>query len=202
MARNVERQVLQDPPVARFLFGDTRVAWVWLLLRLYVGYSWIDASLHKLSSAGWMSDGSALAGFWKGAVAAPDGKPVVAFDWYRSFLLMMLNGGHYVWFAKLVAVGEFMIGLGLILGAFVGVAALFGAFMNWNFIMAGSASTNGMLLVLAVLLVLAWKVAGYWGLDRFLLRAVGTPWAPGELIQRANPGILRPAPQSAPGVRT
>jgi len=197
MARSVENHVFEDPPVARFLFGDTRMAWFWLLVRLYLGYSWIDASLHKVTSASWMSNGTALAGFWKNAVAAPNGKPVVAFDWYRSFLQMMLDGGHYVWFAKLIAVGELMIGIALIVGAFVGIAAFFGAFMNWNFIMAGSASTNGLLLVLAIFLVLSWKIAGYWGLDRFLLRSLGTPWAPGELIQRVAPGGVRPTTEAA-----
>ena len=32
----------------------------------------------------------------------------------------------------------------LILGAFTGIAAFFGAFMNWNYIMDGSASTNAL----------------------------------------------------------
>ena len=63
-------------------------------------------------------------------------------------------------------------------GLFVGVAAFFGAFMNWNFIMAGSASTNGFLAVVAIFLVLAWKVAGYYGLDYYLLPRLGTPWQP------------------------
>jgi thiosulfate dehydrogenase [quinone] large subunit len=49
--------------------------------------------------------------------------------------------------------------------------------MNWNFVMAGSASANGLYLVAAILLVLAWKVAGYYGLDYFLLRRLGTPWS-------------------------
>ena len=31
-------------------------------------------------------------------------------------------------------------------------------------------------LLAALLLILAWKVAGWWGLDRFLLPALGTPW--------------------------
>ncbi|MBT4003565.1 MAG: hypothetical protein HOF10_09660 [Chloroflexi bacterium] len=48
--------------------------------------------------------------------------------------------------------------------------------MNWNFMMAGSASTNPMLFVVALGLILAWKVAGYIGADRFLLRWIGTPW--------------------------
>jgi thiosulfate dehydrogenase [quinone] large subunit len=75
-----------------------------------------------------------------------------------------------------VAYGEFLIGIGLILGAFTGIAAFFGAFMNWNFMMAGSASTNPLLFVIAIGLVLAWKVSGYIGADYVLLRFLGTPW--------------------------
>jgi len=51
-----------------------------------------------------------------------------------------------------------------------------GAFMNLNFMLAGSASTNPVLLLLGFLIVLAWKTAGYIGLDRFLLPLLGTPW--------------------------
>ena len=47
--------------------------------------------------------------------------------------------------------------------------------------MAGSASTNGWLGILAIFLILAWKVAGWYGLDRWLLPILGTPWQPGEL---------------------
>ncbi len=53
-----------------------------------------------------------------------------------------------------MAYGEFLIGVALILGAFVGIAAFFGALLNWNFIMAGAASTNGMLFAIAVVLML------------------------------------------------
>jgi len=52
--------------------------------------------------------------------------------------------------------------------------------MNWNFIMAGAASTNAVLFTLAILLVLAWKVAGYYGLDYYLLPLFGTPWSAEE----------------------
>jgi thiosulfate dehydrogenase [quinone] large subunit len=72
--------------------------------------------------------------------------------------------------------------LGLILGAFTGFAAFFGGMMNWNFIMAGSASTNGLLFAIATWLVLAWRNAGWIGLDRWLLPLVGTPWKNHRLI--------------------
>lgn len=77
---------------------------------------------------------------------------------------------------KVVAFGETAVGIGLILGAFVGVAALAGGFMNMNFMLAGSASSNPVLLILAIVLILAWKTAGYIGLDRYLLPIFGTPW--------------------------
>jgi thiosulfate dehydrogenase [quinone] large subunit len=52
----------------------------------------------------------------------------------------------------LIAYGEVLIGIALIVGAFVGIAAFFGAFLNWNFVMAGAASTNAVLFTLAILL--------------------------------------------------
>ena len=88
-----------------------------------------------------------------------------------------MNSGSYVWFAKLVAFGEFLVGVGLIVGGFVGIAAFFAALMNWSYIMAGSTSSNPLLLIGAVVLILAWKTAGYYGLDFFLLPRLGTPWS-------------------------
>src|SRR6266508_3703905 len=168
---------LPDPPLAHMLFSTTKFAWLWAIVRIFLGYEWVSASLHKISDPKWVSTGEALKGFWAGAVKIPEqGKPAITYDWYRSFLQFMLDQQAYTWFAKLVAYGEFLIGVALIVGAFVGIAAFFGAFMNWNFIMAGAASTNGMLFVIAVVLMLAWKVAGWYGLDRFLLPLVGTPW--------------------------
>src|SRR5262245_14897684 len=160
----ITHREVQDPPLARFLFSNTRMAWVWLAVRLYLGYQWIEAGTHKLTPA-WLNGGEALKGFWENAVKIPEaGRPAIAFDWYRNFIQFMLDTGAYAWFAKLVVAGEILIGLGLIVGAFVGIAAFFGALLNWNFIMAGAASTNAVLFTLAILLILAWKTAGYIGL--------------------------------------
>lgn len=178
--------IVEDPPFARMLFSDTRFAWVWVVIRVLLGLSWLDAASHKLSDPGWMQTGEALKGFWERIVVIPEqGRPAIAYDWYRSFIQGMLDAGSYVWFAKLVAIGELTIGIALIIGAFVGIAAFFGAFMNWNFIMAGSASTNGFLGLAAILLVLAWKVAGYYGVDYYLLPRLGTPWK-GHKVEEAK----------------
>lgn len=174
-------RIVEDPPLARFLFSDVRMAWLWTVVRVLIGISWLQAGLHKVSDPSWMQTGEALKGFWTGALAIPDGgKSKIAFDWYRQFLQGLMDSGSYVWFAKLVAVGEVLVGVALIVGAFVGIVAFFGAFMNWNYIMAGTASTNPLLLIGAIALILAWKTAGYYGADFFLLRYLGTPWQHGK----------------------
>lgn len=169
--------VIENPPLARLLFDDTRLAVVWLVVRVLVGWEWLQAGWHKLSDPGWVSTGEALKGFWTRIAAVPEtGSPAIKYDWYRSFIQGMLDSGAYTWFAKVIAFGETAIGVALILGAFVGVAAFFAGFMNWNFLMAGSTSSNPILFVGALALVLAWKIAGYYGADRYLLRLLGTPW--------------------------
>ena len=104
----------------------------------------------------------------------------------------------YTWFAKIISYGELLVGIALILGAFTGIAAFFGGLMNWNFMMAGSASTNPMLFLIAVGLILAWKVAGYVGADYFLLRYLGTPWQGERVPVETNP-ILKPETKPMPG---
>ncbi len=133
MNKNVSQ--IQDPPVARFLFSDTRMAVVWLIVRLYVGYQWLEAGWHKVQDPGWMSGGASLLGFWQNVakVPAPPARAPISFDWYRNFIQLLIDNGTYDWFAKLVALGETLVGVGLIVGAFVGIAAFFGALMNFNF---------------------------------------------------------------------
>ncbi len=172
-------QTLETPSFINSLFSDKRFSVLWLAVRVWLGWQWIQASLHKLESPDWMQTGNALKGFWTAAVQIPaQGRPAITYAWYRGFLQAMLNAQVYTWFAKVVAVSEFLIGLALILGIFIGFTAFFGGFMNWNFIMAGSASVNGVFFGLAVLLVLAWKIAGYIGVDYFLLPRVADLWTP------------------------
>ena len=193
-------RIIEDPPLARLLFSDTRFAWLWTIIRVLIGISWLQAGYGKVTSPAWMETGEALKGFWASALAIPDGgKSKIAFDWYRTFLQGLMDSGSYVWFAKLIAFGELLVGIALIIGAFVGIAAFFGALMNWNYVMAGTASTNGLMLVGAIVLILAWKVAGYYGADFFLLRYLGTPWKGHEAApeKKESPGSQASSPQSA-----
>jgi thiosulfate dehydrogenase [quinone] large subunit len=173
-----------DPPVARFLFGDVRMSWIWLIVRLYVGYEWIIAGWAKVQNPAWFgsSAGSALAGFLKGALAKSAGDHPDVQGWYATFLQNVVLPNASVW-SNVVAVGELLVGIALILGIFTGIAALFGSFMNFNYLLAGTVSTNPILLFLAIFIILAWKTAGWIGLDRWLLPLLGTPWTPGKVFK-------------------
>ena len=188
-AQNSKNVVFSDPPFVVDLLSNTRWSWLWLILRLYLGYTWLTSGLEKIGNPAWMQTGDALRGFWQNAIRIPEApaRPPIAFDWYRAFIQGMLDAGAYTWFGKLIPIGEVLVGIALIVGAFVGIAAFAGAFLNWNFMMAGTASINPVMFVLTVLLILAWKTAGWLGLDRWLLPAIGTPWQRGAVF-RGSPG--------------
>ncbi len=182
---------IPEPPIAKFLFADTRMAWLWLIVRLYVGYEWITAGWDKLTGysialdsfgkstgAPWVfsaHDGVGLKGFLMGALAKASGDHPAVQGWYASFVHDFVLP-NTAWFAYVVTFGEILIGLGLILGALTGIAAFFGLFMNLNFLLAGTVSINPIIGFLALFLILAWRVAGYYGVDRYLLPLLGTPW--------------------------
>lgn len=180
-----------QPAISRFLFHDTRSAPLWLVARFYLGFQWLDAGFRKVTNPAWMDGGNALKGYWTKAVAidpATGTGPINAdYGWYREFLQFLLNNNAHTWFAKLIVYGEILIGVGIIVGGLVGIAAFFGALMNMSFMLAGTASTNPVLFVLAVLLMLGWQVAGYYGADRFILPLLGAPWRPGALFARQQP---------------
>ena len=65
--------------------------------------------------------------------------------------------------------------------------------MNFNAMLAGSAGTNPVPFLFGILLVAAWKIAGFLGLDFYLLPRLGTWWSPGTLF-RHEPAPARAAP--------
>ena len=189
---------MSSPRPLVWLVSQPAAGWLWLIVRLYVDWQWLSSGRDKLvgsSSVGWVHggvsngkpvhEGDRLLGFWQHAIASAQGqRPEVAFGWYRAFLGTLVAHHTQAWFAHLIAYGEFLVGVGLLLGAFTGVAALFGAALNVNYMLAGSAGLNPVLFLGALLLLLAWRVSGYVGLDRWLLPLAGTPWQPGWLFRR------------------
>jgi len=192
---------IDDPAAWKLLLGNTYLAVLWLPIRFFIGQEWLMAGEHKVRSSAWMDGGTALQGYWTAATAVnPEtGSSKITYGWFNSFITYMLDNEWYTWFAKLVAVGEVLVGLGLIFGALVGIAAFFGTVLNFNFMLAGTVSSNPVLFALTVFLVLGWKVAGFLGLDRFLLPLLGTPWQMGKIAGDHRDAPLvggHPHPQS------
>ena len=167
--------LLQDPPFVPLLFSHATAAWLWLGVRLWLGYQWLTAASHKLTDPAWMDgSGAAIRTYWTSALGTtPAGQPVITYDWYRAFLQMLVDNHAETWFSKLIVGGELTVGVAVLLGAGVAIAASGGLAMNFAYMLAGSASSNPILAVLEIGLILAWKNAGYYGLDFFLLRRFG-----------------------------
>ena len=165
----------REPRWARFLFASTTAAWLWLLVRLYLASVFLPAGWEKISSGAWLfGDGAPIAGLVGGALANED-----TLGWYAWFLenIVVPNAGL---FATLVALGEFAAGLGLLVGLLTGIAAFGAVFMNANFLLAGVLGTNPVLVILGVLVVVAWRNAGWIGLDRWFI-----PWTHRTLFERS-----------------
>lgn len=170
--------IVEESPQARWLFASTGIApFIWLAARLYLGYEWLVAGWGKVTSDAWMRGGDAVAGFAAGALerGTQGEHPAIAYGWYVSFLEYVRDSGHS-WLGPLVAIGEVVIGIALLAGAFVGIFAFLGVVLNFSFVFAGSAGVNPLFLLIGLFLMLAWRNAGYYGLDRYLLPAIGTPW--------------------------
>lgn len=155
---------------------------VWLIARLWLGYEWLMAGIEKSfgeGSAVWVGDkaGVAVTGFLKGAIGksalAPGFDPVknphpAVQTWYAE-LVQNFFLPNAVLFSYLVAYGEVLVGLALILGIFTHFSALMGVLMNLAYLFAGTTSTNPQLLVVGLTIVLIGGTAvGYYGIDYFL----------------------------------
>ena len=161
----------------------------WLLVRLAIGYEWITAGMEKVQSAAWVGDKvpTGIHGFLAGAVAKAGGEHPAVFGWYADFLKNFALPNEQV-FSSMVAYGEVLIGVALILGLFTKWAAFWGAFMNLNFILAGSTSANGWMAVGEVALLFAGLGVSFYGLDTFVLPALR------KLVVRRAAPALAPAP--------
>ena len=136
----------EDPALLRAVLADARLAWLWLVLRISLGWLWFEAGRRQLQ--GGVGIGGA-------------GQPGVA---------------------QALATVQTLVGIALILGAFVGLAAFAGGVLGSGLLPATAGVMTPLLFTAVVVLVLAWKTAGWIGLDRWLLPLMGMPWRGGELF--------------------
>lgn len=156
---------------AHFFFYNTDSAWIWLILRVCVAYEWIMAGYAKVFSPVWTGDkaGVAVTGFLQGALQKTTGEhPDVSqvYAWFIENIALP----HATTFSYLVSYGELLVGIAILLGFLVGISSFFGVTMNFNYLFAGTVSMNPYMVIAQVFLILAWRVSGWYGLDRKALR--------------------------------
>jgi thiosulfate dehydrogenase [quinone] large subunit len=149
--------------LVKFLRENTISAALFAALRIFLGYQWMTAGFHKITG------GFDASGFLKGAIANPvKGPDGVVYGGWVSFLESFAIPNADL-FNVLVPWGEFLVGLGLILGCLTTAAAFFGVVMNFAFMFSGTISHNPTDIIIGVLIMVAGYNAGKFGLDHFVV---------------------------------
>jgi thiosulfate dehydrogenase [quinone] large subunit len=154
------------------ILNNKYVSVIWTILRVWLGWQWLYAGFEKITDPKgiWVGGaaGTALTGFLKGALAKAAGAHPSVQNWYASFIRDVALPNAKV-FSYIVSFGEVLVGISLILGLFTVVGLLAGGFMNLNYMLAGTTSTNPILYTVTFILLVAGAAAYVIGLDRFAL---------------------------------
>lgn len=165
-----------EPSISRFLFASKAMAPVWTVVRIYLGWMWLTSGWGKVTAGGWVGAeaGGAVRGYLNGALQRAGGERPDVAGWY-AWIIENVFLPNAALMSHLVAFGEVLVGIALILGLLTGLSAFMGGLMNAAFLLAGTISANPVMFILATWIVLAWRVAGYYGLDRWVLPYLGAP---------------------------
>jgi len=168
------------------------ISYLWLIIRLYAGWQFLTAGWGKLGSPAWIGDKApaGITGFLKNGIALAS-QPHAVQPWYGAFLAHVALPAAGV-FSYVIPFGEFLAGAGMILGCFTSVAVAGAAFMNLNYMMAGSISTNPQLYTLEMILLIALLTGSpvyAIGVDRFLIPYLKSRY---PFQERKRPGMIRP----------
>lgn len=148
--------------MAKWFRESVSAAGLLLIVRLYLGWAWMTAGWGKIT------EGFDASGFLAGAVKKATGDHPAVQGWWAGFLDGFAIPNVEL-FNILIPWGEFLVGLGLLLGIFTSFAALMGVVMNFAFMLSGTTSTNPQMALLAIFLLMAGSNAGKIGLDYYVL---------------------------------
>lgn len=138
------------------------------LIRLYLGWQWTMDGWGKVTGPKPFD----ASGFMHGIIAKPVVGPHkdVLYPVYNSFIENFALPNVKL-FNFLVAWGELLVGLGLILGVLTTAAMFFGLLMNFMYLFGGTVSANPYMILLGTLILFAGYNAGRFGGDYWVI-----PW--------------------------
>ncbi len=157
----------------QFLRENAYAPYGLFIVRLYLGFVWLQAGWEKIADGHFDATG-----FLKGALEKASGDHPAVQPWWADFIASFALP-HVEFFNALVPWGEFLVGLGLILGCFTSLALLMGLVMNFSYMFSGTTSTNPQMVLIGMLLVAAGVNAGKIGLDRWVI-----PFIKGQILDK------------------
>lgn len=149
----------------KFIRENVIVAGVVAIIRIMLGWSWMTAGWGKIVN------NFDATGYLNNAVNNPVMDNATGTAMYPT----------YTWFIEtfalpnvkminiMIAWGEFLVGIGLIVGTLTLAATFFGLLMNFMFLFAGTISSNPYMVVLSLIIMAAGANAGKFGGDYYVM---------------------------------
>jgi uncharacterized membrane protein YphA (DoxX/SURF4 family) len=140
---------------------------LWLGLRIYLGMVWMNFGLGKIQ-AGWLTSNPLRPLL----TAVAEGQTATPLDFYTRVAGLMVHTGADAVLSVLIPLAEVAVAISFLSGVLLVPAAIVAIGINVNLILAGIASVHfdGRIIVMQVLLLAAWRVAGLLGLATLVKR--------------------------------
>ncbi|EIT86729.1 DoxX protein [Fictibacillus macauensis ZFHKF-1] len=167
----------------QFLRTNSVASVLLTVIRLYIGYQWLMAGWKKIANGPFDATG-----FLQGALKQTAGDHPAVQPWWGSVLENVIIP-HVPIFNFLVAWGEFLVGIALILGLFTSFSVVMALTMNFSYLFSGTTSVNPQMVLLSLFLLTAGINASRIGLDRWVLPLISHRTSKEPTMNRNNPAL-------------
>lgn len=141
------------------------------VLRVYLGYQWLSSGFGKITGDTAFSAGGLINNIVANPVTGPDGNTLYpVYNWF----IETFAAGNVELFSFLVMWGEFLVGLGLIVGLFTKTAVFFGMVMNFAFLFGGTVSVNPLYILIGFFIIVGGQNVGKIGLDFYFRKFIAS----------------------------
>ncbi|QQE74734.1 DoxX family membrane protein [Brevibacillus composti] len=144
------------------------------LIRVYLGWAWLTAGWHKVTS------GFDATQYLSNAINKPVMESGTGSLMYPNFVGFLKSFAlpNVELINLMIPWGEFLVGLGLLLGILTTAATFFGLVMNFMFLFAGTVSSNPWMILLGGIILAAGFNAGRLGGDYWVVSYLRTTLFP------------------------